>query len=55
MSQSNIGSLFFDAIKALLIAGLKLLVLSISFSLKIIGIMCTQLSEAIQKIIIKRS
>lgn len=54
MSRQSTGSLLFSALKALLIAIVKFSCMILSWALQITSLLCGKLSEAIEKIILKR-
>jgi len=47
--------MLFNAVKALIIAALRLCAITIAWVLKLIGILCTKLGEAIEKMMLKHS
>jgi hypothetical protein len=47
--------MLFKAVKALIVAILKLCVIILAWVLKMIGILCTKLGEAIEKMVLKHS
>lgn len=55
MNRSTTGNMLFSAVKGLIIAILKLCVIIFAWILKMIGILCTKLGEAIEKMLLKHS
>jgi len=47
--------MLFTAVKALIISALRLCAIIIAWVLKIIGVLCTKLGEAIEKMMLKHS
>jgi hypothetical protein len=55
MNRSTTGNILFSAVKALIVAVFKLCAITIAWVLKMIGILCTKLGEAIEKMLLKHS
>lgn len=55
MSNSKINSIFFNSFKTMLASLFKLLFIAFSWLLKLFGMVCMKLGEAIERIIVKRS
>jgi hypothetical protein len=55
MSNNNISAIFASALKQLIKSAFKILIIAISWGIKICGMVMTKVGEGLDKVIIKKS
>jgi hypothetical protein len=55
MSNNNISAIFASALKQLIKSAFKILIIAISWGIKICGMVMTKVGEGLDKVIVKKS